>query len=569
MKWIVLAVALLAPSVARAQLPIPGFQKTRQDRQREAAGKWSPVAIDLRFAGAEPLRETKVVRVRVWAARDYRQGTREWASKLRRTFDKVNGLTARWPNVRFELVETRPWDRDTTEGGLEALGVALQKQDPGDDVDLVLGLVAAMPVVPTQIHNLGLASTPGKHIVIRSLHDVVEYQVAQEAFDELQPGERERVVAARKSHKEQVIFLHEWGHTLGLGHTGHEWAIMNPTYSEQMARFGDEDGHAIEAALKRPARPRELVGGSQIGGDDAKLLNQAIEAARAGQLDRAWELASSVEKRLPREPEVRVLMCQLAAARPPDASRGALVESACRQALEVAPREVRAVLALAEAWPPGDDKGLAQAVRADELLGEQKDAPPEVWNMLARLYTQQNLPSLAEQAAQHGDAATRERVHTWAARTRRRYVFPATLTPAHERAWVRAMDQAREHPAMTPSLSRSSTGEAADAALFVALVRCEVDGRTGRASAKAACDTVLKANADASRAHLGLGLLGLKSPDVKAAIAELRRVIELDPDEETAWQALAWLYKTKHRAADAAALEKEHEAVRAATTRAR
>jgi tetratricopeptide (TPR) repeat protein len=566
MKWIVLALALLAPSVAQAQLPIPGFQKTRQDRQREAAGKWSPVAIDLHFSGAEPLRETRVVRVRVWAARDYRQGTREWSSKLRRNLDKVNGLVARWPNVRFEVVDLRSWERDSTDGGLEGLLVALEHEDPGDDVDLVLGLVAAMPVVPTQIHNLGMARQGGRHAVIRSLHDLVEYQAAQDVFDELQPGERERVVAARKTHKEQVIFLHEWGHTLGLGHTQHAWAIMNPEYSEQMARFGDEDGHAIEAALKRPARPREVAGSSRISGDDAKLLNQALDAARAGQLDRAWELASSVEKRLPREPEVRVMMCQLAASRPQDASRGALVESACRQALAVVPRDVRAVLALAEAWPPGDDRGLTQAVRADELLGEQKDAPPEVWNMMARLYTQQDLPSLAEKAAQHGDAATRERVQTWAARARRRYVFPTAMTPAHERAWMHAVDQARQHPAMTPSLSKSIFCDAADAQLFVALVRCEVDGRTGRASAKAACDSVLKVNADASRAHLGLGLLGLKSPDVKAAIAELRRAIELDPDEENAWQALAWLYQTKHRAADAAALQKEHDAAR---TRAR
>ena len=131
------------------------------------------------------------------------------------------------------------------------------------------------------------------------------------------------------------------------------------------------------------------------------------------------------------------------------------------------------------------------------------------------------------------------------------------------------IDQARQHPAMTPSLAKSMTDAAAETDLFVALVRCEVDGRTGRASAKAACESVLKVNADASRAHLGLGLLGLKSSNLKAAIAELRRAIELDPDEENAWQALAWLYKTQHRAGDAAALEKEHEAVRAATTPAR
>jgi len=597
MKWIVLVALVLWASGARAQLPIPGFQKTRQDRQREAAGRWAPKAIELRPTGAATPSETRTIRMRVWAARDYRRGTFEWASRFRRVVERVDGVAGRWPNVRFEIVEMKPWERDSTDLSLERLLDELEHADAGGDVDLVIGLVAAMPVVPTQIHNLGMARQGGRHVVIRSLHELTEYQAAQEVFDELQPSERERVVAARKTHKEQVVFLHEWGHTLGLLHTVRAWSIMNPEYSEEMSRFSETDGKMIELALARPDGWTEKLRAIVQAGDpdwnprereawlrrgeraaeapapsrttraapaDVAVLNQAIEAARAGRIDAAWELVSTVEKKYPRDPEVRILVCQLAAARPDDAARTALVEASCRQALELAPRDPRPVLGLGEAYLHDDARALAQAVRADELLSAQPDAAPAEWGQLAVQYSRRMLPSLAARAAARADPATRAQIDPWVARVRHRYVFPAGLAPSSERVWVDAVEAGRAHPAMLPSLA----GGSADRALLTALVRCEIDARAGRASARAACATVLAGHEDASRAHLGMGLLMLKgaqaAPAIASAIASLRRAIELDSDEESAWQALAWLYKAQHRGAEAAALEREHEAIRRA-----
>ena len=98
--------------------------------------------------------------------------------------------------------------------------------DAGDDVDLVVGLVAALPVFPGSVDNIGMGKLFSKHMVMRSLHDLAEYDVVRSWFDTFTESEKEAILAARKLHKEQVIFLHEWAHTLGLIHVKREAGIM-------------------------------------------------------------------------------------------------------------------------------------------------------------------------------------------------------------------------------------------------------------------------------------------------------------------------------------------------------
>src|SRR5262249_55496029 len=145
-----------------------------------------------------------------------------------------------------------------------------------------------------------------------------------------------------------------------------------------------------------------------------------------------------------------------------------------------APRDPRPVLGLGEGYAHDEARGLAQAVRADELLSEQPDASPVLWGQLARLYARRALPSLAERAAAKGDPETRKQIDPWVARLRHRYLFPAKLEPKEERQWIDAIESARAHPAMLPSLARDTP----EPGLFSALVRCEMDARAGRPSAR-------------------------------------------------------------------------------------
>src|SRR5215471_4041312 len=101
---------VLASSPASAQI----LPQSRRDRQRTMAVGLAPVQIDLRpgvrSANSEP---TRTLRVRVWAASDYRNQIVGWQSHFRRLVDRVNQRVGRWPNVSFEIVELKEWQRDS------------------------------------------------------------------------------------------------------------------------------------------------------------------------------------------------------------------------------------------------------------------------------------------------------------------------------------------------------------------------------------------------------------------------------------------------------------------------
>src|SRR5262249_22571820 len=104
---------------------------------------------------------------------------------------------------------------------------------------------------PESIHDLGMAFELGRHLVLRSLHDLVEYQLAREYFDEMSNSERDRLLAARKAHKELVVLLHELGHALGAVHAPRASLIMNPAYSESQSRFDDGNARLVVASLRQ------------------------------------------------------------------------------------------------------------------------------------------------------------------------------------------------------------------------------------------------------------------------------------------------------------------------------
>src|SRR5215831_9926636 len=186
---------LLGTAPAGAQV----LPQSKRDQQRTLAEKLAPLQIDLRpgltAAASEP---TRVLRIRVWAARDYRNQIIGWQSHFRRLVERVNQRVRRWPNVRFELAELNEWPSDSGTG-IDDLLRSLQAQDAGDDVDYVVGLATALPLVPDNLHALGAAHVLGKHIILRSLHDLAEYQAVRQHLDLLEDADRERLLAARKS----------------------------------------------------------------------------------------------------------------------------------------------------------------------------------------------------------------------------------------------------------------------------------------------------------------------------------------------------------------------------------
>ncbi|HEX9102295.1 MAG TPA: hypothetical protein VF997_08835, partial [Polyangia bacterium] len=245
----------LAPASALAQGWkdwLPKLPSSPGSVQHDAARRMAPVTMQLRPSG-ERAPAARTVRVRVWAAADYRRQTVEWQSRFRRIVDRVNALCRSWPAVRFEIVDVRNWERDSHERSMAALVDDLTAADAGDDVDLVVGLVAALPVFPGAIENIGMARFFSKHMVMRGLHDLAEYDELRREFETLTDRERDALLASRKVHKEQVIFLHEWAHTLGIIHVRRPSGVMSPAYDSSQLGFDETEARLVELALRHRA----------------------------------------------------------------------------------------------------------------------------------------------------------------------------------------------------------------------------------------------------------------------------------------------------------------------------
>jgi hypothetical protein len=541
-----LAFALLTLSATLAAAQewknwIPSLPRTTRGWQGDAAKKMLPVGVMLRPRGASAYsdKDPHVLRVRVHAAADYRRATSDWQPRFRRILARVNERTKAWPGVRFEVVEVREWERESSEKSMETLIDELARRDPGQEVDVVVGLVSAMPVFPAALDAIGMARFHSKHMVLRSLHDLAEYNYMAGAFDALTPRERDVIMSARKVHKEEVLFLHEWGHMLGLIHTKRFASVMHPGYDTQQTGFGDVESRMIEISLKH--RLSDPEGGVRAAIDeirgfvvdhrdpdwdaadrwtpawmktapdaprpgappdrplevkDRPTFAEAVELERAGSFDKAWNKIAMLERRYPRNPEVRMLTCQLAWRRPPDAARVSLVEMACRSAIDAAPSNHRPHLFLADAYlASGDlDKARAPLSRALDLLSASQGEPdPEAWRVLATSFQRADLPTLAERAAVRAGHETEVAVGEWAARLRKFSALPTDgIAPEREAVYLRTVRDVR-----------AALGTPQEAELFaqatkdfegkplVALLRCESALQAGRLPAvKTACPSL-------------------------------------------------------------------------------
>lgn len=228
--------------------------QSKRDLQKTAAGKMYPATIELRSVQHEP-DELKLLRIRVYAARDYRDQTNNWQPRFRRLLERVNQRVRAWPGVRFEVVEFKTWEIDTQQASINSLIEELIRKDPGDDVDYVVGLASAVALWPNNLHQLGGANIMGKHFVMRGLHDLTEYSMVVQELNLIDDSDREQLLTARKAHKEEICFLHEWAHTLGAIHTRGPRFIMTGTYDHEQFTMDDGNARVLMLGLGRRNSP--------------------------------------------------------------------------------------------------------------------------------------------------------------------------------------------------------------------------------------------------------------------------------------------------------------------------
>ncbi len=149
------------------------------------------------------------------------------------------------PQFGVKLVaEYRPWNHHAPANGLPEDLEELRALDAGTDVLSVIGLTSALSLTSATFDLLGLASLPGRHVMLRGYADLEERKSFARAFPDLASDERDNALEMRRRHKLTSVLLHELAHNLGAPHETGSETLMNAMYSEHATAFSPE-AHAV------------------------------------------------------------------------------------------------------------------------------------------------------------------------------------------------------------------------------------------------------------------------------------------------------------------------------------
>jgi len=569
-----------------------------------------PAVIAQPSSAQKPSGPVRALNIRVYADDEYRSQTLRWQDKFDAQIARVNQILTPAFGVRIEIADMLPWDRSANSSDLVGALEELERHDPAEGVDWVVGLVTSLPQVTASMHMLGAARPLGRHMVLRGMNDVAERAMIEEVFDSISAEEREQLYHARKAHKEVLIFLHEWAHTFGALHNDTPSAIMNASYDSGMTQFtpanariiqiglpfvggGDRTGiqmsrwnerllayfegadptawrqpelNELVAILRQgPAPVPELTVSAELTPQGRKQFYQALDFERSGRPDDALRVALPLTELYDTEPEVQLLGCRLAAR-----VKGAAYPTPklCGRAAELAPESPIPSLALAGVYLAGDarDRGIEALRDALDRLTSSDDPHPEQWQTLVVLCQRESFVTWAEQSAAHlDDADVAASVQDWVGQTRRRYALaPGALPPEREPDYIEAVKRVLS---LTYGNQAEEARRLAEAGLeqfdrapgfYVAL--CDLHLRDGRdAQARRMCQRALARYDEAVWAHYLMGSLEANRRRFPASIRHLQRAIEIEPTLQPAWRTLAKLYGHLDRQTELDTLRKRYQ----------
>ncbi len=586
-----LSVLLLLAGLACAKRPV--------DLEREAAQTLVPKRLDTapRDPSSGPVRP---LRVRVYADAEFRAQVLNWQQSIEVQLGRASAVVREPLGVEFLLDSARTWERRGAREDLEAAVAELEALDPGEDVDLVIGFLAALPVVSASQHDLGRARLFGRHCVLRGMDSPEEHQYFMEQFSRLSHDEREALYRDRKQHKQTSVLLHEWAHTLGAFHVQNSHWMMYPAYDTNQAAFAPETLKLLAVSLRhvpQGRRSREaqqawarelqellattvspdwegpekvaihawtervLAGTEPLGPEsvpplplaDRKRLDEVLALDKQGRVEVAAQLLEPLAQHHPRDAQVQVLACYLAARAAPrlPASR-----ERCEAAATRFPKESSPVLNLALLQLQVGNPAAAEAhlLEARKRLEAEPSIDPASWASLAGLFQNASCVTWAEQAA--ATAEGREgsaKVLAWASRTRRWKALP--VDPARSGVPVeREGELIRAVVEVEGLLERGAHGKAQPRlawlarefprAAVVQVLQCEQHLTSGRLGpARTACRKAVATHEEAIQAHLLLGMMAANTGAGAEARTHLERAIVLEPELPDAWRMLAGLYR--------------------------
>src|SRR5262249_29882035 len=203
--WVLAGAICLLAADARADKKKPGLfdidtWKLPSTRERDFVnGNLAPHGMSLDPAVA-PQGQSRAIRVRIYADRDYRGMVLRWQGKMRAQIQRINAVLGPAFNVHFEIESLRDWDKSHL--GAALIGVMideLAELDPAREVDLVIGLVTPLRGVATSVHSIGMARLLSRHFVLRGMDDEQEFRAFEREFKLISGEERQRLYEDRKA----------------------------------------------------------------------------------------------------------------------------------------------------------------------------------------------------------------------------------------------------------------------------------------------------------------------------------------------------------------------------------
>ncbi|MFL5304241.1 MAG: matrixin family metalloprotease [Polyangia bacterium] len=456
-------------------------------RERDASRRLAPASLDLTPARPHPA-EPRAIRVRVYADDDYRGLVLRWQSRLRAQLQRVNGVVEPVFGVSFQIESIRSWTGSHASAAFAAIIAELQALDAGRDVELVVGLVTPARGVVTDVHQIGIAATPGRHIVLRGMDDEQEGLAIDHDLSLLAADEREALYTQRRAHKEAVIFLHEWGHTMGLAHEEDRVSIMNPLYDPLQSRFSelgkDVVVSTLDARVAHPAGDVPAAPRPPVARQPDAAFQAAAEALAANRPEDAWNAMAPAVERLGGTADAATWtrVAQLAA-------------------------------------------GCGALTAAEEAMAHVPRGAPEIERVAMEVETTRQRVALPP-SPRSGVAAGREPAFVAGYYRITRLVSAGDLPGAQARF-------------------KELAGAFPDAP-GIDVLACDLELRAGHAaSATRRCDSALAKYRFAVRAHVLLGMAAARAGHGAVAAQHLETAIRLDPHDAGTWQALDDVYRAQ------------------------
>lgn len=412
--------------------------RTLSAQQREDLALQRPASI---LGEAERPEGTWSLRVRVYVDEDHAREVPEHEARFRAQVERANRTLRAAIGAELQITDFRPGWR-WTEGPdhLASALLALAREDPAEDVELVIGLVGALDLASPVFSNLGRAYRPGRHLVLRGMDDPEDLARLERAYGALPREEVLEVYRARRLHRETAVLLHELAHALGAPHVEEDETLMSPTLSPRAGRFALATVAVMRAGLSSrppPGAPAPL---------ETNEDHRARQFLDRGRPEDAIELLAPLAAAGAATAEGYALLCEAHGSAP---RASAELEPICLRAAERAPDSPVPGLVLArlhlERGEP--ERAIEHADRALERLSAGPLPRPEALALASVYRALFDLEGARLALGGAADSEARYAIARWIQETQDRLDplgWPEAPGAADHRAFLRDLLRAEE-----------------------------------------------------------------------------------------------------------------------------